>query len=153
QLLRTRPRHGDGWQDADVVAAFAARPDIAPDARAGVAGNYALALALSHLRSLGPGVVTDPDSPAVARIADLAALASAADAALLVARTSLGLARVLQDRAGEARAVLIDVPAHEKPELRSRAYAVRGIAEARLGDLDQALRLAAGARRTSPDEP
>jgi Zn-dependent protease len=153
ELLRTRPRHDDGWQDLETVAAFTTRTDIATTTRARVAGNYALALGTSYFRSLPDGRVTDPDAPDIARIADLAQLAAAADPESLAARTSLGLVRILQDRPREARTALIDVPSSEQPALRARAYAVRGIAETQLGDLDQALRLAAAARRTSPDEP
>jgi Zn-dependent protease len=153
ELLRTRPRFDDGWRDYDVVVGFAARTDVAAGVRAGVGGNYALALALTHLRSLEPGVLTDPDAPDVARIAELARLAVTADPESLTARTSVGLVRVLQGRATDARTVLIDVHAGEAPALRARAYAVRGIAEAALGDLDAARRLAAMAHRTLPDEP
>jgi Zn-dependent protease len=153
ELLRARPRDDNGWQDLETVAAFTTRTDIAAVTRARVAGNYALALGTSYLRALPDGQVTDPEAPDIARIADLAQLAVAADPESLAARTSLGLVRILQDRPGEARTALIDVPPDEQPALRARAYAVRGIAEARLGDLDQARRLAAATRRTSPDEP
>jgi hypothetical protein len=153
ELLRTRPRNDDGWQDLETVAAFTTRTDIAAATRARVAGNYALALGTSYLRSLPDDQVADPDAADIARIVDLAQLAATADPESLAVRTSLGLVRILQDRPREARTALIDIPSSEQPALRARAYAVRGIAETKLGDLDQALRLAAAARRTSPDEP
>ena len=151
-LLRCRPRWDDGWQDFDVVARFAVRSDLPADVRAKVSGQYALSLALSHLVMVGPGEPTDPDSPNVRRMAQLAELALAAHRESLPARTAVGLVRIIQDRAAETRAVLGDVASNASPALQARAYAVRGIAETGLGDLDQARRLATLARRISPDD-
>jgi Zn-dependent protease len=152
ELLRRRPRWDDGWQDFEVVERFAARPDLPADVRAQVAGQYALSLALAHVVSLGPSGPTAPDSPEVRRMTQLAELALAADPQALPARTALGLVRVVQHRAAEARTVLVDVPTNASPVARARACAVLGIAETELGDLDQARELAALARRNAPDD-
>ena len=151
ELLRWRPRWDDGWQDFDVVARFAARGDLSADVRAKVGGQYSLSLALAHLVA-GPGEPTDPDSPNVRRMEQLAELALAANHESLPARTAVGLVRIIQDRPVEARALLTDAASTASPAARARAYAVRGIAEIELGDLDQARGLATLARRVSPND-
>lgn len=152
ELIKGRRRHDDGWTDADAVARIAARPDVAGDVRAVVSGNYALALALGHVGRMPPGESVDPGSTEVRRIAELAELARAANRDSLVARTALGMARVLQDRPAEARAVLVDVPSMEQAGHRARAFAVRAMAESALGATADAARLAATARQLAPEE-
>ena len=151
ELLRWRPRWDDGWQDFDVVARFAARGDLSADVRAKVGGQYSLSLALAHL-VVGPGEPTDPDSPNVRRMAQLAELALAANRESLPARTAVGLVRIIQDRPVEARALLTDVASNAPPAVRARAYAVRGIAEIERGDLAPARGRATLARQGSPHD-
>jgi hypothetical protein len=147
ELMTRRPRGDDGWQDADHVAAFAARPDVAGSVRAALTGNYALSLAAAGLRT------GTPSDPQVTRVAELAELARAADQESIQARTAYALARIAQGRPADARAVLIDVPVSASAELQARALAVRGIAEVELGDRAQAERLGAKARSLSPGSP
>ena len=152
EVLRRRPRHDDGWDDFDVLARFAARDDLSPAARASISGNYSLSLSLAHLSSLRACEQTDPHSPTVQRIEQLAQLARAADRESLAGRAALGLVRVLQDRPAEAQTLLVDIDRTASPVSQSRAYAVRGIAEAELGDLSQAVSLGLVARKLAPAE-
>jgi len=152
-LLRRRPRYDDGWHEFDVVARFVARRDVPAEARAKVGGQYSLSLALAYVNSLDPGQSTDPASPTVRRIEQLAELAFAADRESLPARTSLGFVRVIQDQPTEALAVLMDVAVDASPVVRARADAVRGIAEVELGNSDNAYALATLAREMSPNDP
>jgi hypothetical protein len=152
ELLRRRPRRDDGWDDFDVIARFSARDDISPAARASISGNYSLSLSLAYLSSLRAGEQTDPHAPTVQRIEQLAQLALAADRESLAGRAALGLVRVLQDRPAEAQTLLVDIDRTASPVSQARAYAVRGIAEAELGDLSQAVSLGLVARKLAPAE-
>ena len=152
ELLRRRPRWDDGWQDFEVVATFAARGDLSADVRAKVSSQYSLSLALAYLVSLGPGEPTDPDSPNVRRMEQLAELALAAQRESLQARTAVALVRIIQERSAEARTLLSDVESSASPVVQARAYAVRGIAEIELGDLNQARGMAALARGITPND-
>lgn len=151
-LIRSRPRGDDGWTDADLVATFAARGELPGEARAAVAGNYALSLALAHVKRCRSLDSVDPSSSAVQRIARLAEVARDAHDGSLRARTALGLARVLQGRPGEGRTALLDVATTESADVQARALAVRAIAEERLGDTASTGRLISAAQRLAPDD-
>lgn len=152
ELLGSRTRYDDGWQDVDAVAAFAARRDLPRETRATVSGNYAVSLGLAHLGSMPTGETSDPGSPTVRRIEDLAGLALTADPESLPARTAYGLVRVIQDRPEAARGALTDIASDAAPAVRARAYAVRGLAELDLGDRDRAIGLGTIARDLAPTE-
>jgi hypothetical protein len=153
ELLRWRPFGDDGWQDVHVVAAFARRTDLAPELRARVSGNYAMSLAVAMIRSQGTLESAEAREEKVRRVGQLADLACAAQGSSLAARTARGLAFVLADQPARAQALLIDVDSMATDEARARAYVVRGLAEAELGDVDQAGRLLGFARRIAPSEP
>ena len=59
---------------------------------------------------------------------------------------------VIQERPAEARALLDDVTASPSPVVLARALAVRGIAETKLGHLDEARELAEVAHQKSTDD-
>ncbi|HXH78688.1 hypothetical protein [Nocardioides sp.] len=152
ELFRRRPRWDDGWQDYDAVATFAARDDLPSDVRAKVSSQYCLSLALAYLVMLRTDEATDPESTKVRLMDELAELALAAKRGSLQARTAMALVRIIQMRPAEARALLGDVESSASPTVQARARAVLGIAEIRLGNLDQARALAAQSRRIAPTD-
>ena len=103
--------------------------------------------------SLAEGEQTDPDSPQVERIDRLTQIALAAGGGSLPTRTALGFLRVIQDRPAHVRTVLADIDLRADPPTQSRAYAVRGIAEAELGEIGRAVSSRLTAHRLAPDEP
>ncbi|MGC4109726.1 MAG: hypothetical protein QM747_04735 [Nocardioides sp.] len=153
ELLRWRPRDDQGWQDVELVEAFAARRDLPTDVRARVSGNFSASLASAYLRSRSPRLAPDPTTDQARHIDRLADLAMAADPRSVSAKTARGLAHVVMGRPAQARDLLLDVDPSASPQEQARAHVVRGLSEAELGDVEQAVRLAGYARRIAPDEP
>jgi hypothetical protein len=153
ELVKRQAPTRDMWADADLVATFVARTDIPAAVRATLGSTCSLRLSWDYVTSLGEGERTDPDSPQVERIDRLTRAVLAADDAALTARTALGLLRVFQDRPAEALHALTDIDPLVDPVARSRAHAVRGIAEAELGEIGAAVTSRRTARRLAPNEP
>jgi len=145
------PRPDGMWGDAPLFARFAARDDVPAKDRAVAAADIAYVLAVLYLVDLGIAR-TDPSSSQARWIAELAELGYRADEDSIPARSSLGLARLIQDRPEEARSAVFRVtivpvltPDH------ALALAVRGFAEIELGNIAQARRLARAAARVGAD--
>src|SRR5262249_32759379 len=98
---------------------------------------------------VGLGVArTDPSSSRARWIAELAELGYRADEDSIPARSSLGLARLIQDRPEDARAAVFRVTiVSVLTRDHAHALAVRGF-----GDIAQARRLAVAAARVGADQ-
>jgi hypothetical protein len=120
--------------------------------RAAAAADIAHVLAVIYLVELGIAHA-DPASSQARWIAELAELGYRADEDSIPARSSLGLARLIQDRPEEARAAVfrITIVPLLTPD-HALALAVRGFAEIELGDIAQARRLARAAARVGADQ-
>lgn len=145
-------RSGEIWHDAPLFVRFAARDDVPARVRAAVAADIAYALAVVYLVELGTAR-TDPSSSQARWIAEVAELGYHADEDSIQARSSLGLARLVQDRPAEARAVVFRLTIRAVlTRDHALALTVRGFAEIELGDSAQARRLAKAAARVAPDQ-
>ena len=140
------------WGDAPLFVRFAARDDVPAKERAVVTADIAYALAVIYLVGLGVAR-TDPLSSQARWIAELAELGYRADEDSIPARSSLGLARLIQDRPEDARAVVFRVTiVSVLTRDHAHALAIRGFAEIELGDIAQARRLATAAARVGADQ-
>ena len=140
------------WDDAPLFVRFAARKDVPPRERAIAAADISYALAVIYLVELGIAH-PDPSSSQARWIAELAELGYRADEDSIPARSSLGLARLIQDRPEEARAAVFRITVVSVlTRDHALALAVRGFAEIGLGDIAQARRLAGAAARVGADE-
>jgi len=131
---------------------FMTRPDQPAAQRATLGSAAAKMLSLSYLHERR-GMPTDPASPQVVQLADLAEAAYRLQPESLPVRNTLGLVRLIQDRPAETRTLLAHagMTTSAEPAEVAEALAIRGRAEIELGDLVQAERLAASARRMAPD--
>lgn len=131
------------------VERFASRDDQPVRLRSLIAMTVAHVLISLYLRDLG-GSPTQPASPEMVQLVRLAEQGWLLQPDKQVTRNTLALARLLQDRPSDTRALLLDVVDEggaEGEHVRSDADALRGLAECELGDLAQAQRLLASARR------
>jgi hypothetical protein len=134
---------------APEVGNFAARAEPPLNLRSSAAVTMAYVLIWLYLKELA-GSPADPTSPQMVQLVALAEQAWRLQPEKQVTRNALGLARLLQNRPADTRALLMNMADNGEAideEVRSDADAIRGLAECELGDLAQAQRLLASARR------
>ena len=121
-------------------------PGLRPETAAAMGGRVAWVQGLDLLRQFVGRRESAPEK--AAEIAALAEYAYAKDRSNSVARCALGLIRLAQNRAGEARDLLVGADADAGTEKeRADILAVRALVEFSLGDYAQSRRLIAAVRR------